>query len=100
MLQRTLLDLIDLSLVGKQSYWTVIGARSTALRHVLDDIVVTARRHADAVAERSAALGIPPDGRAAAVAARSDIPQWAPGWERDDDVIDHLAEAYRRLTSA
>ncbi|WP_047893517.1 Dps family protein [Micromonospora sp. RV43] len=96
-LQHTLVDLIDLSLVTKQAHWTVTGPRFRTLHQQLDEVVDTTRRHADTVAERAATIGVAPDGRAAAVAARSTIPQWAPGWERDELVLEHFIDAYTKL---
>ncbi|MDG4751597.1 DNA starvation/stationary phase protection protein [Micromonospora sp. WMMD718] len=93
-LQQTLVDLIDLALDGQQARWTIIGPRSPVLRPDLEEVVEVARRHADIVAERAATVGVAPDGRAAAVATGSAVAQWAPGWERDDLVIDHIIDAH------
>jgi hypothetical protein len=70
-LQQTLTDLIDLGLVAKHTDWTVTGARFRTLHQQLDEVVDTARVHADTIAERAAALGVAPDGRVTTVAADS-----------------------------
>ncbi len=70
-LQGTLLDLVDLSLIGKQLHWTVIGPLFRPLHLYLDDLVDSWRELSDTVAERAVALGFWPDGQADAVAAAS-----------------------------
>ncbi|POX43673.1 Dps family protein, partial [Streptomyces sp. Ru72] len=72
-LQGALVDLLDLSLVAKQIHWNIIGPRFRSIHLQLDEVVDTARRHSDTVAERASALGVPPDGRAATVAQSSGI---------------------------
>jgi starvation-inducible DNA-binding protein len=69
-LQATLVDLLDLSLVAKQLHWTVTGSTSGTIREQLDELSGDWRSLADTVAERQAAIGVMPDGQAAAVAAR------------------------------
>ena len=72
-LQATLLELVDLSLLGKQLHWTVIGPHFRALHEQLDELVDSWRALADTVAERAVALGFMPDGQSAAVAAGSHV---------------------------
>lgn len=86
-LRDALVDLIDLSLAGKQAHWNVTGPRFRTIHFQLDEVVDTARKHADIVAERSAAVGTPADGRAETVARDSQITRIEPGWLRDDDVV-------------
>jgi starvation-inducible DNA-binding protein len=62
-LQSTLVDLLGLSLIGKQAHWNIVGPRFRSIHLQLDEVVGTARSYADTVAERAAALGLPPDGR-------------------------------------
>lgn len=92
-LQGALVDLIDLSLVAKQTHWNIVGPRFRSIHKQLDDVVTTARSHADTVAERSAALGVPPDGRAATVAAGSGIAPAPEGWQRDVDAVRGMVAA-------
>jgi starvation-inducible DNA-binding protein len=96
-LQQTLVDLVDLSLTAKQAHWTVTGPRFRALHLQLDEVVATARAHTDTVAERCAAIGVPPDGRAGTVAAASAVPQPQPGWETDDGVVAHFVDAHAKV---
>jgi starvation-inducible DNA-binding protein len=74
-LQQTLIELIDLGLVGKQLHWTVVGEQFQPLHQQLDDLVRSWRDLADTVAERVVAVGGIPDGQASAVAASSG---WSP----------------------
>jgi starvation-inducible DNA-binding protein len=98
-LQQTLIDLIDLGLVAKQAHWTVTGPRFRSLHQQLDEVVDTCRTHADTVAERCAAIGVAPNGLADTVAQLSSVPQPAPGWENDDDVVAFFTDAYAKLIS-
>lgn len=86
-LQSTLLDLVDLHLVAKQAHWTVVGPSFRNVHLQLDELVDVARNFADDVAERAAALGVAPDGRASEVAEGSGVPEYKAGWRRDHDVV-------------
>jgi starvation-inducible DNA-binding protein len=92
-LQGTLVDLIDLSLVAKQVHWNVIGPRFRSVHLQLDEVVTLARTHADTVAERAAAIGVTPDGRAGTVAKTSGIDTVTDGWVKDTQVVEILVEA-------
>jgi starvation-inducible DNA-binding protein len=72
-LQSVLVDLIDLSLLGKQLHWTVVGPEFRSLHLQLDELIDAWRDLADTVAERAVAIGHMPNGQAAAVAAASAI---------------------------
>src|SRR4051794_17251016 len=72
-LQATLLELLDLSLIGKQLHWTVVGPLFRPLHLQLDELVESWRELSDTVAERAVALGFIPDGQAEAVAAGSQL---------------------------
>ncbi|MCV2395262.1 DNA starvation/stationary phase protection protein [Actinotalea sp. M2MS4P-6] len=86
-LQSVLVDLVDLSLVAKQAHWNLVGPRFRSVHLQLDEVVTAARDFADTVAERAAAIGVPPDGRAATVAADSVIAEHPVGWISDTDVV-------------
>ncbi|MEU3254346.1 DNA starvation/stationary phase protection protein [Streptomyces sp. NPDC006997] len=92
-LQGALVDLVDLALVGKQIHWNIVGPRFRSVHLQLDEVVDTARTHSDTVAERAAALGVSPDGRAATVAADSAIGTVPQGWVKDTDAVGVLVEA-------
>ena len=92
-LQDTLVDLVDLSLVAKQAHWNLVGRQFHDVHLHLDELVDTARKYTDDVAERMAAIGVSPDGRAATVAEKSAVPPFESGWVRDRDVIAKIFEA-------
>ncbi|MGW7365870.1 Dps family protein [Streptomyces sp. NPDC054841] len=92
-LQGALVDLVDLALVAKQVHWNVVGPRFRSVHLQLDDVVATARLHSDTVAERAAAIGVTPDGRAATVASTSGIGKVPDGWIQDSDVVSTLVKA-------
>ena len=72
-LQATLVELIDLSLLGKQLHWNVVGPHFHPLHLQLDELIDSWRGLADTVAERAVALGFVPDGQSATVADASQI---------------------------
>ncbi|MEW2576208.1 Dps family protein [Streptomyces syringium] len=92
-LQGALVDLVDLSLVAKQVHWTVVGPRFRSVHLQLDEVVASARLHADAVAERASALGVAPDGRAETVAKTSGIDAVGDGWNKDTRAVQLLVAA-------
>jgi starvation-inducible DNA-binding protein len=72
-LQATLYELIDLSLIGKQLHWAIVGLLFRPLHLQLDEFVASWHELSDTVAERAVALGFVPDGQASAVAASSPL---------------------------
>jgi starvation-inducible DNA-binding protein len=96
-LQSTLVDLVDLHLVAKQAHWNVVGRFFRDVHLQLDELVSAAREHADEVAERCAALGVPPDGRAGTVAETSGAPKFTEGWRTDRDVVEAITETLDTL---
>lgn len=72
-LQATLVELVDLSLLGKQLHWNVVGQHFRSLHLQLDELIDSWRTLADTVAERAVALGFVPDGQSATVAGSSQI---------------------------
>jgi starvation-inducible DNA-binding protein len=72
-LQATLVELIDLSLIGKQLHWNIYGRPFKPLHEHLDELVDSWHELSDTVAERAVALGFAPDGRAATVSGDSEI---------------------------
>jgi starvation-inducible DNA-binding protein len=88
-LQVVLQDLIDLSLIGKQLHWSVVGPVARSVHLFIDELVGEWRELADVVAERAVTLGSIPDGQSSAVATGSrvepvvvrSIPDHAVVWE-------------------
>lgn len=96
-LQGALVDLIDLSLIAKQAHWNLTGKRFRSIHLQLDDVVAAARGFTDDVAERAAAIGVSPDGRAATVAADSAMPQLEAGWVKETDAVSHFVDRLARV---
>jgi starvation-inducible DNA-binding protein len=89
-LQTTLHELIELSLIGKQLHWAVVGPLFRPLHLQLDELVDTWRELSDTVAERAVALGFVPDGQAKAVAGGSQLVAVAPTALEDHVVVREL----------
>ena len=89
-LQATLHELIDLSLIGKQLHWALVGRLFRPLHLQLDELVESWHELADSVAERAVALGFVPDGQASAVAAGSPLAPVARGALEDHLVVRQL----------
>src|ERR671936_319972 len=93
-LQETLVELVDLSLLGKQLHWSVVGPFFRSLHLQLDELVDSWRELADTVAERAVAIGYFPDGQSGAVSTGSEIPAVERGALEADVVVRELV---RRL---
>jgi starvation-inducible DNA-binding protein len=89
-LQATLVDLVDLSLLGKQLHWSVVGPHFRSLHLQLDELVGRVRELADTVAERAVAIGYWPDGQAGAITASDDHETLGRGAIDDRDVVREL----------
>ncbi|HEV2782499.1 MAG TPA: DNA starvation/stationary phase protection protein [Actinophytocola sp.] len=100
-LQSTLAELIDLSLIGKQAHWNVVGRQFRSVHLHLDELVAMARTHTDEVAERAAAIGVAPNGKARTVAETSGLSGFPDGWTSDVDTVEAivavLGELIKRL---
>jgi starvation-inducible DNA-binding protein len=100
-LQATLVELIDLSLIGKQLHWNIYGRPFKPLHEHLDELVDSWHELSDTVAERAVALGFAPDGRAATVSSDSELASVETG-SLDTDaalhtLIPRLAEVTERI---
>lgn len=91
-LQPTLIDLVDLHLVGKQAHWTVVGERFQSVHERLDVLVDTWRLWSDSVAERIVTLGSLPKGRAQDVVNEGESDEFPLAWLADKDAIRLIAE--------
>src|SRR5262245_51508426 len=102
-LQATLVELIDLSLLGKQLHWNIFGRPFKPLHEQLDELVDSWRDLSDTVAERAVALGVAPDGQAAVIAAGSGIePVDAGSLDTDSatrQLVERLADVDERIRS-
>jgi starvation-inducible DNA-binding protein len=90
-MQATLVELIDLSLLGKQAHWNVVGPNFRSIHLQLDEIVDTARLASDRVAERIATVGDAPDGRAGSVAKSSGLPDFPAGQVPVADAVQRVS---------
>jgi starvation-inducible DNA-binding protein len=97
-LQAALVELIDLSLVGKQLHWCVVGPTFLQVHEQLDELIDSWRDHADEVAERAVALGVFPDGQAGAVAAAGNLGALERGAIDVHHVIQDLARRLADVT--
>jgi starvation-inducible DNA-binding protein len=91
-LQATLLELIDLSLLGKQLHWSIVGPLFRPLHLYLDELIDSWRDLGDTVAERAVAVGFWPDGQADTVAAGSEIARVERGAVEDRHVLRELVK--------
>jgi starvation-inducible DNA-binding protein len=89
-LQATLVELIDLSLLGKQLHWSVVGPLFRPLHEQLDELVDSWRELGDTVAERAVAIGFWPDGQSATVSAGSGLAKVERGALGDREVVREL----------
>jgi starvation-inducible DNA-binding protein len=97
LLQLTLVELIALSLIGKQLHWNIAGPGFRDLHVQLDELVDEWRELSDVVAERAVAIGYPPDGRAPAVIAQSELQPVDPGAIAVPDAIRALTRRVAEL---
>src|SRR5689334_4402413 len=100
-LQATLHELIDLSLIGKQLHWAIVGTHFRPLHLQLDEFVESWHELSDTVAERAVALGFVPDGQVSAVAAGSQLAPVTRGPITDHlvvrELVHRLAEVSERV---
>ena len=97
-LQATLVELVDLSLLGKQAHWNVVGPHFRSVHLQLDEIVDIARLTSDRVAERLATIGAPADGRAQIVAASSELAPYPAGFVSGDQTVKLVTAAMDTIT--
>ncbi|MDQ7879697.1 DNA starvation/stationary phase protection protein [Microbacterium sp. QXD-8] len=91
-LQKVLVDLIELSLQGKQAHWNVVGRNFRDTHLQLDEIIEAARDFADTVAERMRSLHALPDGRSDVVAQTTTLPEFPQGEIATNEVVDLMTE--------
>ena len=100
-LQATVVELIDLSLIGKQLHWNIFGRPFKPLHEHLDELVDSWRELSDTVAERAVALGVSPDGQSATVSQHSDIQPVDTGLLDTDtatrELVERLADVDERI---
>jgi starvation-inducible DNA-binding protein len=98
-LQATLVELLDLSLLGKQAHWNVVGSHFRSIHLQLDEIVDIARLSSDRVAERMATIGASPDGRAETVATSSELAPFPEGFVSGIDTVKLVTAAMETIST-
>ncbi len=99
LLQSTLADLIDLSLIGKQAHWNVVGPHFRSVHLHLDELVDIARQYVDDIAERANAIGVSPNGKARTVLETSGLPEFPDNWVSDVDTIAAITATLAELSA-
>lgn len=103
LLQETLVELVDLALLGKQLHWSIAGPFFRSLHLQLDEMIDSWRELGDTVAERAVAIGFMPDGQAGTVARDSAVEAVERGVIEDHAVVSmltrQLKEAAGRIRS-
>ncbi len=97
-LQAALVELIDLSIQGKQAHWSVTGPMFKPVHEHLDAIVDDLRTAYDDVAERMAALEVAPDGRLTTVIGATPAEAMPAGWQADTDVVIRMLRRLEALS--
>lgn len=91
-LQGMLVDLLDLTLIGKHAHWNVEGRMFRSLHHELDELVDAWRRMADDVAERAVTIGASPDGQVEAIAGATELEALPSGHLSDRQVLKAIGD--------
>jgi starvation-inducible DNA-binding protein len=98
-LQRMLVDLVDLALIGKQAHWNVEGRQFRSVHRELDELVDAWRTLGDEVAERAVTIGAAPDGQAETVAGSTEIEPLPAGVLGDQAVVEAMATRLAEVTA-
>ena len=93
-LQQLLVSFIDLSLITKQSHWTLRGANFIAVHEMLDDFNEKIRDHYDEFAERISQLGGVPSGISQAVSSETKIEKFPTNIVKTSDHLRELSTRY------
>jgi len=99
-LQPLLVELIDLSLTGKQAHWNVTGPQFLPIHRQLDELVTDVRTWSDDVAERIQAVGGSADGRSVTVADASPIATFPSGPVPGDKAVALVVERLDQIIAA
>ena len=89
-LQLTLVELIALSLAGRQLRWNAYGRDFLSIHHHLGQVIDEWRELEDAVAERAVVIGMCPDGTPAAIIELADLTPVDPGFTEAGCAIQRL----------
>lgn len=97
-LQELVVDVTDLSLVGKQAHWNLRGRSFRDLHLQLDEMVDVAREGSDTLAERLLQLGVAADGRAETLYKSSHLDKFPEGRISDDQATDLIVGALETVS--
>ena len=97
-MQKVMVDLIELSLQGKQAHWNVVGKNFRDTHLQLDEIIDAAREFTDTIAERMRALHALPDCRSDVIAETTTLPEFPQGEIDTAEVIDLMTERLDAVT--
>jgi starvation-inducible DNA-binding protein len=99
-LQDMLVDLVDLTLIGKHLHWNVEGRLFRSVHDELDDLVDAWRMLSDDIAERAVTIGASPDGQVEAIAGATRLDPVPPAHLSDRQVLqaigNRVADVARR----
>jgi starvation-inducible DNA-binding protein len=91
-LQSTLVDLLDLTLIGKHAHWNVEGRMCRSVHRELDELVAAWRDLSDDVAERAVTIGTSPDGQVEAIAGATALEPLPSGQLSDRQVLKAIGD--------
>jgi starvation-inducible DNA-binding protein len=91
-LQGMLVDLLDLTLIGKHAHWNIEGSHFRSLHHELDELVEDWRALSDEVAERAVTIGASPDGQVETIAGATELEPLPAGHLSDRQVVKAIAD--------
>ncbi len=89
-LEDVMVDLVTLSLNGKQAHWHVTGRSFLPVHDQLDTLVTDTRVWTDRVAERAIALGVPVDGRPSAIVRTNALKEFPTGFVTDVEAVTEI----------
>jgi starvation-inducible DNA-binding protein len=89
-LRALLVELVDLSLLGKRLQWNVVGPLFSPLHLQLDKLIDSWWQPADTVAEQAVAMSVSPDGQSATVTKDSPLREIDRGELEDHRVVQEL----------
>jgi starvation-inducible DNA-binding protein len=97
-LQQLLANFADLALQAKQAHWHVTGPNFEPVHLQLDRIVADAHLWADAVAERSVALGHTVNGNSKVIGSTTGLPAMPTGYLAAHDAVAAMAERLGKVS--
>jgi len=95
LLQKNLVNLVDLALMLKQAHWNVLGPNFRSIHLQLDEIILTVRDSSDEVAERITTLGVAADGRSSTVAKETDLKDYPRDFQNVNETVTQVADALK-----